>query len=175
MTMHRLGTSFAALALLTWSATATVADGRDDATAAIRQTRRAMNQAFAERDMAKLGSFIAGNITFSGPVWRLVGLEQVSETYKQFWKQRPDVSWDYQPIEITPGTEPQNQNWAAERGTWLQKWAAADGPVELRGTYLSFWRQVDGHWMLDAHLFVTISCQGGAFCRAPLRQPADGH
>src|ERR1700733_12119974 len=97
MTMHRYGTYFAALALLTWSATA-VADGRDDAAAAIRQTRRAMNQAFAERDMAKLGSFMTGSITFAGPMWRLVGREQVFETYKQFWKQRPDVSWDYQPV-----------------------------------------------------------------------------
>jgi hypothetical protein len=111
--------------------------------------------------MPALAAFMTDIVTLTGPVWRLVGRAQVADAHEQFWKQRPDVTWDYIPTEIRVFDQ---WRWLSERGTWIQKWTAEDRPIELRGTYQAFWKFVDGRWRLDAHLFVTTSCRGGAFC-----------
>jgi hypothetical protein len=136
--------------------------GADTDASAIRQARATMNVAFKSHDISALGAFITDTVTWSGPVWRLVGRQQFADAHQAFWIDRPDVRWEYRPTDIRVFDA---WHWLSERGTWLQVWTAADGPTELRGTYQAFWKQVDGQWRLDAHLFVTTSCKGGAFCR----------
>lgn len=132
--------------------------------AAIRQARAVMNKGFADHNIEAMTAFMTDTLTFSGPAWRLVGKQQLSETHKRFWEQRPDVTWEYNPSEIVAF---EAWKWLSERGLWHQKWTAADGVTELRGTYQSFWKRVNGKWMLDAHLFVTTSCAPAerAFCK----------
>ena len=101
-------------------------------------------------------------VTIAGPVWRLTGPQQVADAHRAFWADRPDVTWHYTATDVRVFDA---WHWLSERGTWVQKWTAADGPTELRGDYQAFWTKVDGSWRLDAHLFVTTSCTGGAFCR----------
>jgi ketosteroid isomerase-like protein len=129
---------------------------------AIRRARATMNMAFTSRDVAALTAFMTDAVTWSGPVWRLVGRQQVADAHQAFWTDRPDARWDYRPTDIRVFDA---WHWLSERGTWVQAWTAADGPTELRGTYQAFWKHVNGQWRLDAHLFVTTSCKGGAFCR----------
>lgn len=139
--------------------------------AQIRQSRAAMNKAFAQHDLVTMTSFMTDRVTWTGPAWRIVGKQQLEQNHKQYWAGRPDATWDYIPTTILPFNA---WHWLSEEGTWSQKWNAADGRTELRGTYLAFWRQEDnGKWMLDAHLFITTSCTPveRAFCRRDTRQP----
>ena len=139
--------------------------------AQVRQSRAAMNKAFAARDMTTLTSFLTDRITWAGPAWRIVGKEQFEKNHKGYWAMRPDVTWDYTPSRIVPFSQ---WHWLSEEGTWEQNWTAEDGRTQLRGTYLTFWqRGADGKWLADAHLFITTSCAPAerAFCRRDTRQP----
>jgi ketosteroid isomerase-like protein len=130
--------------------------------AAIRQARAAMNKAFDAHDIRSLAAFMTETVTIAGPAWRLAGPQQVADAHRAFWADRPDVTWHYTVTDVRVFDA---WRWSSERGAWVQRWTATDGPTELRGTYQAFWKKVDGAWRLDAHLFVTTSCTGGAFCQ----------
>ena len=36
--------------------------------------------------------------------------------------------------------------------------------TELRGSYQALWRRVDGRWLLDAQVFIPLSCKGSSYC-----------
>lgn len=148
---------------------AAAAEGTDEAQ--IRQARVAINAAFAKHDASTMLSFMTDRVTWAGPAWRIVGKSQFEQNHQDYWKGRPDATWEYTPNKIDVF---KSWHWLSEEGTWLQKWTAADGATELRGTYLAFWREeANGKWMLDAHLFITTSCTPAerAFCRRDTRQP----
>jgi ketosteroid isomerase-like protein len=64
------------LALLTIAARGSAADGD---LAAIRRARAAMNTAFNAHALSALAAFMTDTLTVSGPVWRLVGRQQVAD------------------------------------------------------------------------------------------------
>jgi ketosteroid isomerase-like protein len=99
------------LALLTIAARGSAADGD---LAAIRRARAAMNTAFNAHAMSALAAFMTDTLTVSGPVWRLVGRQQVADAHQAFWTDRPDVTWDYRPTEIRVFDA---WHWLSERGT----------------------------------------------------------
>ncbi len=167
--MRRVIFTSALLTALLAPAVSVNATEADDAQ--IRQARAAINKAFAKHDLAAMQPYITERITWTGPAWRIVGREMFEKNHKQYWEGRSDATWDYTPTKITAFNA---WHWLSEEGTWSQKWMAADGPTELRGTYLGFWQETDGKWKLDAHLFITTSCTPveRAFCRRDTRPPA---
>jgi hypothetical protein len=44
-----------------------------------------MNTAFNAHDMSALAAFMTDTLTVSGPVWRLVGRQQVADAHQAFW------------------------------------------------------------------------------------------
>jgi ketosteroid isomerase-like protein len=75
---------------------------------------------------------------------------------------RPDTKWVREPIRITVF-----DRWevASEEGRWTGTWTDPDGPVRITGTYLAQWRLTDGHWRIQAEVFVPLACEGGAYCQ----------
>ena len=49
---------------------------------------------------------------------------------------------------------------AAERGNWVGRWTAPEGPVEVGGTYFAQWRKVGADWKIRAEVFVGLYCDG---------------
>ena len=74
---------------------------------------------------------------------------------------RPDTKWVRTPTRIQV-----NDAWhvASEEGEWVGTWTDPDGPVRIGGTYLAQWREVDGHWRIQAEVFVPLTCSGGSYC-----------
>jgi hypothetical protein len=66
-------------AFLTIAARGFAADGD---VAAIGRARAAMNTAFNAHDMSALSAFMTDTLTISGPVWRLVGRQQVANAHQ---------------------------------------------------------------------------------------------
>lgn len=54
---------------------------------------------------------------------------------------------------------------AAERGEWTGTWTEPDGKVTIRGTYLAQWRKVGAEWLIQAEVFVPLTCDGSRYCR----------
>jgi hypothetical protein len=53
---------------------------------------------------------------------------------------------------------------ASESGEWHESWREGGVLTELRGSYLALWRKVEGRWLLDAEVFVPLSCAGSSYC-----------
>ena len=45
---------------------------------------------------------------------------------------------------------------AAESGTWTGKWTDVDKKIELNGNYFAKWTRLDGHWLIQAEIFVIL-------------------
>ena len=130
--------------------------------AAIASARAKIDTAFSQRIFAEAAEHIAENVTVSGPVWRTVGRDKLLSSYQSLAAQRSDVVWTHAPAEVDV-----NVAWgvAAERGTWYEQWSEKDGRTELQGTYSALWRKTDGRWLLEAEVFVPMSCIGSAYCK----------
>ena len=66
----------------------------------------------------------------------------------------------------TPGRIEVNASWnmASETGTWEGTWRAADGKVNIGGTYYAKWHKVNGRWKIRAEIFTPLHCEGSSFC-----------
>jgi ketosteroid isomerase-like protein len=153
-------TSFAVV-LIASCAPMTLALSADSDESVIRDARRQMSEALAAREFAVIEQHITSNVSITGPVWRTVGREQVIQAYSRLMTRRPDLAWTYEAQEIRF-----NRDWpvASESGTWRETWSEPDGLTDLRGSYMALWRRMDGRWLLDAQVFIPLTCTGSSYC-----------
>jgi predicted transcriptional regulator len=57
------------------------------------------------------------------------------------------------PNKIDIGDDREN---AAEHGEWVGMWKSPNGFTERRGCYLAGWRRVNGRWLLQSELFISL-------------------
>lgn len=154
----RLSVSAAVVALTV----ATVAAQTPSDEKLIRDTRAQSNAAIEAHDVAGIARFWLDDIHITTSTsaqangWAANG-SRMSEQFKR----RPDTIYVRTPKSIEVFAP-----WAvaAERGEWVGRWTEADGPLEIRGTYLAQWRKVKGRWLIQSELYVPTQCKGGKYC-----------
>jgi hypothetical protein len=150
------------VALLLWAcATTQPSPSSDPDEAAIRAARGRLNEALAKRQLAAMNEELVDNVSITGPVWRTVGRDQLLQAYTRLTSRRPDLVWIREPQAVRI-----NASWlfASESGEWRESWREGGVLTELRGSYLALWRKVEGRWLLDAEVFVPLSCAGSSYC-----------
>ena len=128
----------------------------------IRSTRAQSNAAIEAHDVPGIARYWMDDIHITTSTsaqangWAANG----SRMAEQF-KRRPDTIYVRTPITIEVFAP-----WAvaSERGEWVGRWTEADGPLEIRGTYLAQWRKVKGRWLIQSELYVPTQCKGGKYC-----------
>jgi hypothetical protein len=128
---------------------------------AIRAARGRLNEALAKRQFAAMNEELVDNVSMTGPVWRTVGRDQLLQAYTRLTSRRPDLVWVREPQAVRI-----NASWlfASESGEWRESWREGGVFTELHGSYLALWRKVEGRWLLDAEVFVPLSCAGSSYC-----------
>jgi Domain of unknown function (DUF4440) len=150
------------VALVFWSCATTQPSRASDLDeAAIRAARGRLDEALARRQLAAMNDELVENVSITGPVWRTVGRDQLLQAYTRLLSARPDLVWIREPQTVRI-----NASWlfASESGEWREQWREGGALTELRGSYLALWRKVEGHWRLDAEVFVPLSCEGSSYC-----------
>lgn len=73
---------------------------------------------------------------------------------------------DFVTYERTPDTVTISQGGAraAEYGHWTGRWKKPGGDAVLSGVYLAAWVKEGGAWKLRSESFVSLKCDGGAYC-----------
>ena len=162
--IRRAGTCFA----LAWIAMIgrlplAVAHAGPASEAQIRDARKQYDAAIAQRDFASLSKLATAEVQMIGAASRSTGIAALQEALKRLVEKRPDLTLkcDLQAIEV-------NEAWnvASERGRWRETWTEQGSPVDLGGSYLAMWKRIDGRWLLDAWLFVPLSCKGESYCKS---------
>ena len=128
----------------------------------IREARAQSNAAIEAHDVAGIARFWMDDIHITTSTsaqangWAANG-SRMSEQFKR----RPDTIYVRTPIALDVFAP-----WAvaSERGEWVGRWTEADGPLEIRGTYLAQWRKVKGRWLIQSELYVPTQCKGGKYC-----------
>ena len=131
--------------------------------AAIRAARSRLNEALSKQQLAAMNEELVENVSVTGPAWRTVGRDQLVQAYTRLISRRPDLVWIREPQAVRI-----NASWlfASESGEWRESWREGGVFTELRGSYLALWRKVDGRWLLDAEVFVPLSCTGSSYCNS---------
>jgi hypothetical protein len=147
--------------LLGACATTQLSPSSDPDEVAIRAARVRLNDALARQQFAAMQEELVDNVSITGPVWRTVGRDQLLQAYTRLTSRRPDLVWIREPQAIRI-----NASWlfASESGEWRESWREGGVFTELRGSYLALWRKVEGRWLLDAEVFVPLSCAGSSYC-----------
>jgi uncharacterized protein DUF4440 len=129
--------------------------------AAIRAARSRLNEALSKQQLTPMNEELVENVSVTGPVWRTVGRDQLLQAYTRLLSRRPDLVWIREPQAVRI-----NASWllASESGEWRESWREGGVVTELRGSYLALWRKVNGRWLLDAEVFVPLSCTGSNYC-----------
>jgi Domain of unknown function (DUF4440) len=148
--------------LLLWACGTTQPSRASDSDeAAIRAARSRLNEALARQQLAAMNEEVVENVSITGPAWRTVGRNQLLQAYTRLTSRRPDLVWMREPQVVRI-----NESWlfASENGEWHESWREGGVFTELRGSYLALWRKVEGRWLLDAEVFVPLSCKGSSYC-----------
>src|SRR5262245_61287305 len=128
----------------------------------IRDSRAASNAAIAKHDTAGIAQFWMDDIHITTSTSaQAAGRAPNQERMAQQFQRRPDTIYVRTPSTIDVFSE-----WsvASERGEWVGRWTEPDGKVEITGTYLAQWRNVDGRWLIQAELYVPTRCTGSNYC-----------
>ena len=129
----------------------------------IREARARSNRAIAAHDLVAIAREWTADIhVVSSTSTQAAGRDANRERMATQFKNRPDTVYVR-----TPATIDVFAPWAvaSERGEWTGKWTEPDGKLEIGGTYHAQWRKIDGHWLIQAELFVPTRCTGAAYCR----------
>ena len=129
--------------------------------AAIRAVRGRLNEVFAKHRITDMSELMVENFSMTGPKWRSVGRDTYIQGTIRLQESRPEITEVYEPQAIQINTR-----WwyASESGEWHETWLEKGILTELRGSYQALWRRVDGRWLLDAQVFIPLSCKGGSYC-----------
>jgi ketosteroid isomerase-like protein len=136
---------------------------REDETA-IRAARAASNAAIARHDVAGISAHWLPDVHIvTSTSTQGTGRDVNGQRMRQQFERRPDTVYVRTPTTIEVMT-----TWsvASERGEWVGRWTEPDGIVDVGGSYLAQWRNVDGRWLIQAELFVPTRCSGAAYCAA---------
>lgn len=136
--------------------------GAPSSDAAIRAARAQSNQAIAAHDMAGIARHWMPDVHIvTSTSTQGSGRDVNSRRMAQQFERRPDTVYVRTPaaVDVFPA-------WgvASERGEWTGRWTEPDGVVQVSGTYLAQWRQVDGTWLIQAEVFVPTACRGSSYC-----------
>lgn len=122
---------------------------------AIRARRAAFNRAIADGDAAVIGPLLARDcvmVTGTDSAVIVGRMAQVKVWRREFGHAarlvyvRTPESVTVSPVESI----------AMEHGRWHGAEVDADAPL-ASGTYAAKWREVDGEWVIEAEIFVTLS------------------
>jgi len=129
---------------------------------AVSGGRHMMDEAFKSRDLAALGQRVSEHVSVTGPVFRTVGRDDLKSALLHLTAHRPDVEWTHLPddIRVYAGWQV-----AFESGSWRETWRVPDGATEITGRYAALWVKSGTDWVLDAEVFVPLSCTGSDYCR----------
>lgn len=128
----------------------------------IREARARSNRAIAAHDLAAIaGEWAADVHVVSSTSAQTAGRDANRDRMAAQFKNRPDTVYVRRPTTIDV-----YQAWAvaSERGEWTGRWTEPDGKLEIGGTYQAQWRKIDGHWLIQAELFVPTHCKGAKYC-----------
>lgn len=128
--------------------------------AAIREARERSNAAIKRHDVAGVLVELEEDaaVTASNGS-QIQGWEAQRTAYGGRFDRFPDVAWIRTPETIRIGAD---RLFASERGTWIGRWTADGGPVEVHGEYQAMWRRSGGRWRIRSELFVALDCNGPA-------------
>jgi hypothetical protein len=123
-----------------------------------------------------MGRIVAADFRESGPVQQIDGRSATRQAFKSLFAARPDLSYQYHVSRIDAYVP---WNYAAETGTWEERWTDRGDRIRLSGTYLTLWRRDGDAWRQQSETFVPLACTGGRYCdalpdvaQAPLTSPA---
>ena len=121
---------------------------------AIRARRAAFNRAIAERDVGAIGPILARDcVMLTGTDSAVIAgrMAQVKIWRREFSAPSPTVYTRLPNSVIISPVEPI----ALETGEW-QGMDSAAGAATSSGVYTAKWREVQGEWMIEAEIFVTL-------------------
>jgi hypothetical protein len=147
--------------LLGACATTQPSSSSDPDEVAIRAARGRFNEALARQQFTAMREELLDNVSITGSVWRTVDRDQPLQAYTRLTSRRPDLVWIREPQAVRI-----NASWlfASASGEGRESWREGGVFTELRGSYLALWRKVEGRWLLDAEVFVPLSCMGSSYC-----------
>ena len=117
--------------------------------AAIKSSRLASNEAIAKHNIDGIAKFwLPDFVQTIGRGVSTTGKDAVIAGWKELFKTNKAVSYTRTPTNIVVGD---NGIMAWETGTWAAKSSYSKG-----GNYSAMWRKVNGTWMLQAELFVSL-------------------
>ncbi|MGA8810326.1 MAG: nuclear transport factor 2 family protein [Thermoanaerobaculia bacterium] len=132
----------------------------NDAGAAIRAARAAINDAIARRDPDAIGAFFlpSYHVVTARSLQRNGKDESVRSWATTFARDR-SVAHVGMPDDIYV-----NDDWgmAEEHGRWTGMLMANDGPIEIAGCYAAKWQNTSDGWMLQAEIFTPITITRGS-------------
>ena len=123
----------------------------------IRMARARYNDAIADHNVPGIVSFHDDEYQVTTSLGQLEQGRDDTAAWEQLIASRANVLYVRTPeiIEVS-----KDYPLAAETGTWLGTWSAADGPVRTGGRYAAMWRKADGKWKVRSELFVALYCEG---------------
>jgi ketosteroid isomerase-like protein len=122
-------------------------DANDIAT--IKAARNASNMAIAKHDIDGISKYwLPDFVQTIGRGISSTGKDTIVAGWKALFKENKTVSYTRTPSEITIAD---NGIMAWETGKWTAKNSYSKG-----GNYSAMWRKINGTWMLQAELFVSL-------------------
>jgi ketosteroid isomerase-like protein len=139
------------------------AQREQDPGTAIREQRAEWNRAGTAHDSEAMGRTVAADFRRSGPVQQIDGRSAMRSAFTRLFATRPDLSYQYHITRIDAFVP---WNYAAETGTWEERWTDRADRIQLSGTYLTLWRRDGDTWLQQSETFVPLACTGGRYCDA---------
>lgn len=122
---------------------------------AIRMARAAFNRALAAGDLATIGPLLAADVVLVAGTDSAViqGRKAQLLAWKREFAARDRAVYARLPdtVMVSPVAPI-----AFEHGRWEGK-SATDGVVQASGSYTAKWRQIEGSWIIEAELYLTLA------------------
>ena len=124
-------------------------DKSEKEVALIKSARAASNEAIAKHDIDGISKYWLNDfVQVRGNSTHLSGKDTIIASWKQLFKENPDVAYIRNPSQIIIST---NDTLAWETGTWKAIHSYSKG-----GNYTAMWRKSGNSWMIQAELFVSL-------------------
>lgn len=121
----------------------------------IRLARAAFNRALAEADLAAIGPLLAPNVVLvAGTDSALIsGRKAQLLAWKEEFAARERAIYTRTPDTVMVSSVGPI---ALEHGSWRGT-SASDGKMLASGAYTAKWRQIEGKWVIEAELYLTLA------------------
>ena len=119
----------------------------------IRLARAAFNKALAEGNLPAIGPLLAADCVLVAGTDSavLAGRKAQVQAWQREFAARPRTIYVRTPEAITLSPVAPI---ALETGHWQ---GTSDGVVQASGTYCAKWREVNGQWVIEAEIYVTLA------------------